>query len=405
MFLQTLFVKKENLRDKTKLRFILCLSFGLVISFLLAIYKFFSVPITINFILYTIDLITAISTIFVLFKVKLLQGLMSSFCSAFMISIIRLINKLLFFSLKGVVNDVSYTILSNISLYAIIFLMILIIYFITKKNPITFDLIKPWQAIIFIVSGSSMMLLTLFEDDLKAISTNTYIFFIIMEIMCGLLILLMIFSFILQVRDQIKKLASEHMLNESKKQYDKLLENINTINIKAHDLKHFAAVGSKQSKDLYELASNYDSFIHTGNMSLDVVLTEKSLQCNVNGISFSCVVDGKLLNFMDREDIISLFSNALDNAIEYEKKIDKDDAFIDIKVIDIDEFISIHIENCFKGTLKNVDGLPKTSKGDELFHGFGMKSMRSVAEKYSGNMSYKVEDDMFQVDVLIPIKK
>ena len=65
----------------------------------------------------------------------------------------------------------------------------------------------------------------------------------------------------------------------------------------------------------------YESQNKTGNKVLDTVLTTKSLYCAKHNITFTCVADGTLLDFMDVMDICSIFGNALDNAIECELKI------------------------------------------------------------------------------------
>ena len=46
----------------------------------------------------------------------------------------------------------------------------------------------------------------------------------------------------------------------------------------------------------------YEAQNKTGNKVLDTVLTSKSLYCNKNGITFTCVADGTLLDFMDVMD-------------------------------------------------------------------------------------------------------
>ena len=62
--------------------------------------------------------------------------------------------------------------------------------------------------------------------------------------------------------------------------------------------------------------------------------------------------------------------------------------------------VSIHIENpCGKKPLL-IDGLPQTTKADADYHGFGMKSMRYIVEKYSGGLRVDWEDGIFSVDML-----
>ena len=97
----------------------------------------------------------------------------------------------------------------------------------------------------------------------------------------------------------------------------------------------------------------YEAQNKTGNKVLDTVLTSKSLYCNKNGITFTCVADGTLLDFMDVMDICSIFGNALDNAIECEMKIlDKEKRLIHVTSVQAESifvFLSSRItvkKNC-----------------------------------------------------------
>ena len=48
------------------------------------------------------------------------------------------------------------------------------------------------------------------------------------------------------------------------------------------------------------------------------------------------------------------------------------------------------------------NGIVETTKEDKNFHGFGMLSIKKHVEKYAGRLEVMIEDDMFQVDILIP---
>ena len=51
---------------------------------------------------------------------------------------------------------------------------------------------------------------------------------------------------------------------------------------------------------------------------------EKGLYCKVHHIDWTCVTDGKLLEFMDVVDLFTIMGNALDNAVESVEKRAKD---------------------------------------------------------------------------------
>ena len=59
------------------------------------------------------------------------------------------------------------------------------------------------------------------------------------------------------------------------------------------------------------------------------------------------------------------------------------------------------MENYCVGGRSFVDGLPKTTKSDELNHGFGMRSMRSIATRYGGSLHTGIEGGIFYLNVLL----
>lgn len=200
-------------------------------------------------------------------------------------------------------------------------------------------------------------------------------------------------------------------------QYQMSKESIDFINYKYHDLKHQIAV--LRAEENLEKRMNFldrmEEEIHcyevqnkTGNKVLDSVLTGKSVICENFGISLNCVVDGKLLDFMDIMDICTIFGNALDNAIECEKNVpDKEKRLIDLAVFSQKDFLIMRFENFFEGKLKSAEGggikTTKTHKSE--FHGYGIKSIMHTVKKYGGAVQINVEDKWFKLNILIPFQQ
>ena len=207
--------------------------------------------------------------------------------------------------------------------------------------------------------------------------------------------------------EQEKKIM-EQILHLQKMQFEASRENIELINIKCHDLKkQLALLGDRITKEeireLEHAVSIYDFSIMTGNEVLDIILAEKSLVCEKENIKIECIADGGCLNFMTASDIYSLFGNAVDNAIEAVQKIeDTEKRVISISVKETMGMITIHLQNFYAGDLQIVDDLPRTTKSDENYHGFGMRSIRMLVEKYGGHFSVKTKDGVFYLNVLIP---
>jgi len=200
----------------------------------------------------------------------------------------------------------------------------------------------------------------------------------------------------------------QELAAQQKAQYEMSRENIEIINRKCHDLKHQLAalkqirdekVQDKVISSLEDSVMIYDSMFRTGNDILDTVLTEKSLVCGRERITLSCMADGKLLEFMDPVDIYTLFGNALDNAIEAVSKLAPDDRQIDLGVRKAAGLTIIKLSNRYNGDIHFQDGLPQTSKEDKNYHGFGIKSIKVISEKYEGIMKLNAEDGLFTLQI------
>jgi len=200
---------------------------------------------------------------------------------------------------------------------------------------------------------------------------------------------------------------------QQKAQYDLSKENIALINRKCHDLKHqiramrtMAAEGPREQylQEIEQSVRIYDVLAKTGNEVLDTVLTEKSLVCEANGIQANCVADGRLLAFMDPVDLYTIFGNALDNAIESVSTIeDRTRRIIDVQVYSEKQMLVIQIINPIQQELVfDSEDLPVTTKEQNGYHGFGLRSIRYTTKKYGGFMTVKVEGGAFYLRLLLP---
>ena len=197
--------------------------------------------------------------------------------------------------------------------------------------------------------------------------------------------------------------------------YELSKENIRLINVKCHDIrKHITSLYAQEAgrrpgdgfvREVERSIRIYDLISNTGNEALDVILTEKSLFCEENHIRMTCMADGKCLRFMEEVDLYSLFGNILDNAIESVQRIeDTQKRVINLDVRASEMFLRIQEDNYFGGQLQFEDGLPVTTKGDRDNHGFGMKSIRLIVDKYGGEMKIEEQDGVFSLNILMPIQ-
>lgn len=198
-------------------------------------------------------------------------------------------------------------------------------------------------------------------------------------------------------------------------QYEAYKESSQLIDRKFHDLKHqLEAIELEESSQkrqdyvnqLKEDLSKYQANIKTGNAIADVILTRKNAYCIENNITFTCIMDGTLLNFMETMDLCSLLGNTLDNAIESTMTlVEQEKRLINLRVRKKANFVLYSVENYSETSLDYENDLPKTTKKNKDYHGYGLKSTAYIAEKYNGNLSIKYEDNWFKLNVLIPVEE
>ena len=51
------------------------------------------------------------------------------------------------------------------------------------------------------------------------------------------------------------------------------------------------------------------------------------------------------------------------------------------------------------------EGVPQTIKKDKNIHGYGVKSIQSIVNKYKGNVSFKTSEDRFILDIIFPLNE
>ena len=202
-----------------------------------------------------------------------------------------------------------------------------------------------------------------------------------------------------------------HNFIRNKMQYYRMSrDGIVSLQIKCHDLKHLiAAIRTRadwESLDeriqrLEDSIIEYGTVVECGHEAINIVLTEKNILCSTCGVKFSYIIDGTLFDFMTETEIYSLFGNALDNALESCSKVtDAEKRVISLKAARRGDMVVLHVENFFEAALNMVDGMPVTTK-KESGHGFGLRSIRQIAEKYGGVATVQAEGNIFKLTVIL----
>lgn len=184
-----------------------------------------------------------------------------------------------------------------------------------------------------------------------------------------------------------------------------------------HDMKNHLLVIQRLAGEKEELKEylgqllpqfeDYETRVSTGNAMLDTLLSEKMQRAALSQIEFNICVNLKELDHLLPVDLVTIFGNAVDNAIEATQKLPKEEE----KVIYIksSNFANMHVlrfSNRYCGKVETVDGHIVTSKSESDVHGIGLSSIRNAAARYNGYMTVNADNENgeFILTVMLPAK-
>lgn len=206
------------------------------------------------------------------------------------------------------------------------------------------------------------------------------------------------------LRDQVSSYEREIMLQN---------ENMEALRSFRHDMKrHFAEISVLASTGEIEQIKNYVSamennlvesrrLVDSGNTALDTVLNymlqravDKKIQLNVKVVVPS---DLKLSAY----DMNIIFGNLLENAIEAQK--DVKNPSIDLEINYLMDSLVVEISNRCLQKVIFKGGLPITTKQSVREHGYGLKNVKKVLDKYISTLDFECSDERFTVKILMKI--
>lgn len=163
-----------------------------------------------------------------------------------------------------------------------------------------------------------------------------------------------------------------------------------------HDMKnhmsclaHLAREGNLEElknylEDLNVSVEHIDTEIHCGNTLVDAICNEKYHLLSQKNVTFE--INGQLPTELHMEpvDLCTIFANALDNVVEALEKVEGS-RWMQMDIRTQGDMVYINLKNPYKKEVEKRS-LGKTTKQDELNHGFGLQNMKMAVEKYHGEV-------------------
>lgn len=268
-------------------------------------------------------------------------------------------------------------------------------------------------------------LTTVFVLIIFAIIANQHIITGSMAYMCLAASVLMFASdlLVLWVYENVQEKSEQIIQNNMEKQridlnnnYYEILDKQNeNMHILIHDMRnHLGIISGIAENDevtdyIGEICDDMNKYLivkQSGNKMLDIILGKYTVMCESNNIKFSTNTITSNIDFIQETDLSAMVSNMLDNAFEAAKG--SENAFIEFASYTLDKKSSvISVLNSSSRAPKSEKQSLLTIKDNKDSHGFGTKSIKKAAGKYSGSYSwfYDEEKKVFHSMVMMPLNE
>ena len=212
-------------------------------------------------------------------------------------------------------------------------------------------------------------------------------------------------------------LDMEKRLSDIRDDYDKqqeMAEEIRRIQqqigLLKHDMKnHTLVILSYLEENKTEEARQYAgeildklnrmyTYVNVGNSLLSYIINSKLSMAKEQGIEIKAEIENLSFSYMDSVDFSSLLNNMLDNAVN--GALESEGKKLEVNIVSEKGFDVITVKNSIDGSVFKDNPELATSK-EEPGHGYGMKQMKAVTEKYEGNIDIYEKDGMFVVRVML----
>ena len=138
--------------------------------------------------------------------------------------------------------------------------------------------------------------------------------------------------------------------------------------------------------------------IWTGDETIDYLINSMAARAKSDKIEFLIQVEFPRHTNVRSADLCAVIGNFLDNALEAARQAsERERKYIRLTIRRINQMLVIKVENSFGTHLIKEGDVLKTTKAEEGLHGWGLKSARTAAEKYSGCVQTMYTDCVFQV--------
>lgn len=294
-------------------------------------------------------------------------------------------------------------------IFMIIIIYSLSVYWKKKENvfvPIVYDMV-----LLFIPAGSIYIAVNEFENSNSIIAPMiTFSILLLFNVIVFEIYSKLTENFMLENEKTVYEQQLD-MINRNTEEQKKMMEGfreekhnlINQLIVLKDSMEH-----SEKEKTLEKLNQLIHAFpgnskiSNCGNSTVDALVNFKNLTAEKAGVKFKLKIFIPENLPIDQCDLGVVMGNAIDNAIEAVGQYNGADKFVEITMGVKKEALVLIIKNPFQNDIrKDKQGNLLSTKNDGNRHGYGVKSIRRVAEKYSGEVFIETENQLFTMTIIM----
>lgn len=144
--------------------------------------------------------------------------------------------------------------------------------------------------------------------------------------------------------------------------------------------------------------------LNTRNPLLNAVVNVEQEKACVYSIDFSVNVKDEMIDYYTNTDIVSIIGNMCDNAIEYLKDCENSIKQMKLEIDSHNNHYIISCKNRIKNSVLEKNPSLLTNKIDKGNHGKGIEILKSIAQKYEGELNIFEEEGYFYSTIVLVMK-
>lgn len=139
---------------------------------------------------------------------------------------------------------------------------------------------------------------------------------------------------------------------------------------------------------------------YTSNDTLNAIINVKVNYAKRKDIDVKTTISDDM-SYMDNIDTCVLLANIMDNAIEAEEKLSKENRYIELEIYQRKNYHCIQLKNKINDSVLMYNKNLLSTKSNGAEHGIGHKNVERIVKKYGGDVRYYEENNMFCCGIII----